>query len=223
MSTREPGTEPPARVDAIGEPRFAMVWRGYDPEQVQRHVKALADRLMGLEDQAGMLGSGHQEARTGDNAPSSPPADPLETVSDRVAAVIRAFDQDVERMRREAEAEAQLIRDKAADKAGRAAEEVAGLLDGAKAEAKRILSDAETEADRVRVDAQAKAEDTRAQAEQTLDDARREADQVLGDLQSRRATLIDEIRAMRQRLLDTAKDLEPVGETDETVERVVVP
>lgn len=185
MSTSEPRTQQPPKVDAVVQPTFASVWRGFDPEQVQRHVKGLEDRVRTLESEL-------QQAREG-----GPSVDPYAMISNNVADLVRSFDQDVERMRRQAEADARNIREQATKEASRGAVEAEASVQEARAEAEQILAQATVEADRIRIDAQATAEEARAQADRILDDRRRELDRVLVEQESRRSILADEIAAMR--------------------------
>jgi len=100
------------------------------------------------------------------------------------------FDQDVARLRAEAEAE------------------VERLVTDARTQRERLLADARTEAERSRLDAEDEAAETRAQAERTLREARGETHQALLALTTRRDALVNDIRMIRDRILATAKDLE---------------
>src|SRR6266545_876880 len=160
VGTWETDLSPSPSTGRIRQPTFATVFRGYDPSQ----------------------GIAVQDAVGGQ--------DPYDGISSRVADLVRMFDQDVERLRGEAEAEVQR------------------LLAYARTDSERLLAEARTDAERTRLNAQDEAAQTRADAEQTLREARIESDQALSTLLARRDALVDELRAMRDRMLVTAKDLE---------------
>lgn len=182
MGTWEPDLSSSATVGRIRQPTFGTVFRGYDPNQVLEYLSGVADHVEALESNVRKLESQLKEAHRRNGVLSDqglPSQDPYDTISARVADLVRTFDQDVERLRAEAEAEVD-----------------------------RLLAEARTEAERLRLDGQDKVAEMRAEAERTLRDARIEADKALSGLASRRDALLHELRAMRDRMLDTAKDLE---------------
>jgi DivIVA domain-containing protein len=192
VGTWEPDPSPSANAGRIRQPTFATVFRGYDPSQVAEYLSGVTDHVQSLESNVHELESELRQARrqgieAEDRAGGQ---DAYDTISARVADLVRMFDQDVERLRAEAEAEVQR------------------LLAEARTEGERLLADARTDADRIRLNAQDKAAETRAKAERTLREARIETDQALSTLVARRDALADELRAMRDRMLDTAKDVE---------------
>ncbi|HSL68260.1 MAG TPA: DivIVA domain-containing protein [Actinomycetota bacterium] len=192
MGTWEPDLSPPASTTRNRQPSFATVFRGYDPNQVAEYLSRVADHVEALESNVHQLESELKEARRqGIGAQDTGGGrDPYDGISPRVADLVRTFDQDVERLRAEAEAEVQR------------------LLAEARTESERLTADARTDAERTRLNAQDEAAQTRAEAERTLREARIESDQALSTLVARRDALVDELRAMRDRMLDTAKDLE---------------
>jgi len=224
MSNSEPETTPDAGVTSNSEPGFATVRRGYHRGQVSEHLRSVAGRIRVLENQVLELESELEQVR-GRKQPSQlaeGPEDPYEKMSGRVADVVRALDQDVERMRQEAEAEAQRIVDEAKAEAERESRNGETLRKKAVAEADGTLAEATAEADRIRLDAQAKAEDLRGEAERALEDARKQAGAVLAELTDRRNALVVEIRTLHQRLLDSASRLEPIMDAEPAVDDVVV-
>jgi cell division septum initiation protein DivIVA len=224
MSNSEPEITPGEEVNSISEPDFATVRRGYDRGQVSEHLRSVAGRMRVLENQVSELESKLEQVR-GQGQPShlaEGPEDPYEKMSGRVADVVRALDQDVERMRQEAEAEAQQILDEAKTEAERESRDGEKLRKEAKAEADGKLAEATAEADRIRVDAQATAENLRAEAERALKDAKKQADHVLAELTDRRAALMGEIRTLHSRLLDSASRLEPIMDAESADDEVVV-
>jgi cell division septum initiation protein DivIVA len=192
MGTWEPDLSPPASAGRVRQPTFATVFRGFDPHQVTEYLSGVADHVEALESNVQQLESELQETRRQSVALQNKVGgqDPYDTISARVADLVRMFEQDVERLRAEAEAEVQR------------------LLADARIEGERLLAGARTEAERTRLDAHDRAAETRAEAERTLREARIETDQAVSRLASRRNALLDELRAMRDRMLDTAKDLE---------------
>lgn len=224
MSTWEPEETPSPEDNAIPEPTFAMVWRGYDPRQVSEYLRSVRIQSKVFENRARELESELEQARMqGEAGPlATAPEDPYETISDRVAEVVRAFDQDVEQMRRDAEAEAQRIVDGAKADAERESQAARTAQEEATAEVEGMLAEARAEGDRIRVDAQAKAEEIRARAERALEDARARADALLSDLDSKRTSLLVEIRTLHDRMLEAARGLEPVMEGERADHDVVV-
>jgi cell division septum initiation protein DivIVA len=225
MSVWEPeGTSGPA-MNSISEPGFAKVRHGYDPSQVSEHLKTVAGRTRILEDRVSELESELEQVR-GQEQPSRPAEasveDPYEVMSGRMAEVVRTLDQDVERMRQEAEAEAQQLVDEAKAEAARESREVEKLRKKAMAEADEMLAEATAEADRIRVDAQATAEDLRAEAERALEDAKEQADAALAELTDRRDALVAEMRTLHDRMLDSASRLEPIVDGERADDEVVV-
>jgi cell division septum initiation protein DivIVA len=192
VGTWEPDLSASASAGRSRQPTFATVFRGYDPNQVVEYLSGVADHVEALESNVHQLESDLREARRQGIAAQDTVGgqDLYDGISPRVADLVRTFDQDVERLRAEADAEVQR------------------LLADARTESERLLADARTDAERTRLDAQDKAAQTRAEAERTLREARIETDQALSTLVARRDALVDELRAMRDRMLDTAKDLE---------------
>jgi DivIVA domain-containing protein len=192
MGTWEPDLSPSASAGRIRQPTFATVFRGYDPNQVVEYLSGVADHVEALEYNVHKLESELREVHGGGIAVQDEPGgqDPYDAISARVADLVRMFDQDVERLRAEAE------------------DEVKRLLADARTDGERLLADARTDAERIRLNAQDRAAETRAEAERSLREARIETDQALSTLIARRSVLVDELRAMRDRMLDTAKDLD---------------
>jgi DivIVA domain-containing protein len=192
MGTWEPDLSPSARAGRNRQPTFATVFRGYDPNQVAEYLGGVADHVEALEANVHQLESELKDLRRQGIAAQDTVGgqDPYDGISPRVADLVRTFDQDVERLRAEAEGE------------------VERLLADARTESERLMADARTDAERTRLSAQDEAAQTRAEAERTAREARIESDQALSTLVARRDALVDELRAMRDRMLDTAKDLE---------------
>ena len=135
-------------------------------------------------------------------------ADQYEGVGARVADLMRTFDQDVEKLRTDAEAEAARIVAEAKSEADRIHQGAERSRGEVAAKAERIQAKARTEADKIRLDAQSKAEDLRLQATEALREAKEESGRVLSGLGSRRKALMEELRVIRDRMVDTTKGIE---------------
>ena len=181
---------------------FEVVWRGYDRDQVEHHVRGL---LLQLEAERHRVEVTERNLRRAEN-------DLANSRQSTGADESRSFGHRVEKILRMAELEAGEIRRKAADEAGALMEkarveaesyrhdaerqmiirasnldqeaarrsaviqereaEVAAELAAAKQRSDEMRSDAEREAERVRKHADALAQETRAQAEKTAQEQR---------------------------------------------------
>jgi cell division initiation protein len=177
---------------------FASVRRGFDPDQVRDYLQHIADQVEQLE-------RGLREARLeADNARSEtqgaldaatrrvdaaehrvaeleakPPQDVYQDVSARLAELLRAADEQSQKL----------------------------LVEG-RAEANRLIAEARVEADRVRGEAQVRAEQARSAGDEALRRARSEADRALAGLAERRTVLVTQLQEMQARLMGVAQDLE---------------
>jgi len=222
MATWESGLQPSATAGSLNPPTFATVRRGYDPAQVLEYVAQLTDRMNDLATEIRRLQaeSSRRDVAPKEQAPTG--QDQYEGVGARVADLMRTFDQDVEKLRQDAEAEAGRIVAEARSEADRIQQEAERLNGEATTEVERVQTEARTEADRIRLDAQSKAEDLRLQAAEALRDAQKESDKVLSSLASRRQALLGELRGIRDRMLGTTRDLEATIEAASAGEQVVV-
>lgn len=198
MAIEDPDLLRPASADRISEPSFATVRRGYDPNQVLRYLGRVADHVRALEKQVRELESELPEAQRQRNPAARrndgvPTREPYERVSAHLTNLLRTFDLEVDRHRREAEAEADAI-----------------------------LTEARSEADRLRLDIQAESEAARAQAKRTLQDARAQANRVLLDLSSRRQAVLDELRHLHDRMVATTRDLAISIESGPAADDIVI-
>lgn len=171
--------------EQIRRREFATIRRGYDPEQVRDYLRQVSAQVETLERE---LRDARLEADTGLRAsepmvlPESEPElqpDAYEELADRLGDLIRAADEQAQR-----------------------------LIDEAHDEATRMVSEARTDADRIRVDAQARAEEARTKGSEFLQEAKAKADQVLSSLASRRENLVDQLQQMQTRLIGVAEELE---------------
>jgi DivIVA domain-containing protein len=184
--------------DQIRRRKFATVRRGYDPDQVDDYLKQVAEQVEALETdlrderlatvrQAPAAQTTEQTAT--EHAPIAMSAAPAVSMEDENAA----YDRISKRF-------ATVLR--AAD------EEAQKLIEQARAQATKLVDDARAEADRIRVDAQANAEQAKSASAAELQRAREEADRVLGGLEQRRESLLGQMHEMQSRLLAVAQNLE---------------
>lgn len=164
----------------IRDREFATIRRGYDPDQVRDHLRQIATQVDTLEHEL-------REARL-HAAPQGPVVilaeqgpgdDPYGRLAARVADVLRASDEQAERILRDAREEAALT-----------------------------LVEARTETGRIRVDAQSRTEDARQQGDEILQNAKVEAERVFSSLSALRETLVEQLQQMQSRLIGFAQELE---------------
>lgn len=222
MATQESGTPPLATAGSLNLPTFATVRRGYDPDQVMEYVTRLTDHLDALKTEVRRLQAelSQRDVTPGEQAPTA--QDEYDGVGARVADLMRTFDQDVGKLRQDAEAEAERIVAEARAEADRIRHEAEKSRGEAAAKAERVQAKARTEADKIRLDAQSKAEEVRLQATEALAEAKKESDRVLSSLASRHAALMEELRVIRDRMVDTTRGIEATIETGSRDQVVVV-
>lgn len=186
------------------------------------YVSRLTEHLDALETEVRRL-QGELSQRAADEEERAATArDEYEGVGARVADLMRTFDQDVGKLRQDAEAEAERIVAEARAEADRIRQEAQKSRGEAAAKAERVQAKARTEADKIRLDAQSKAEEVRLQATEALAEAKKESDRVLSSLGSRHAALMEELRVIRDRMVDTTKGIEATIETGSRDKVVVV-
>jgi hypothetical protein len=193
MAAHQPGT--PRQGDAPqAETVFETVWRGFDPDQVRSHLHLLQGRLGELGSRLDRTQRMLEEAqRDRDQARATASIGSYEGVSSHVVDLIRLFDQDVENLRREAEADAN-----------------------------RILAEAKAEAAQLRSQVQAEDREVRARAEDMLRSAREESDRIRGELEPVRETTLTRMREMRERMASAVRELDHILSAVPAEERIVV-
>lgn len=209
------GSDDATRRAPMQLPQFGKVMRGYDPQEVEPFLRTALVRVRDLEGRVVELEGELEAARTRSATMTRGPEgsgvqDPYEAFSGHVAEVVRAFDQDVERVRAEAETEAKAIVEGAKERAKADNRDVADRTREARIELERLLADARAEADRIRLDAQSTAEVIKAEADRTLEDARSREKEFLSDLETRRGSLMTEMRSLRDGMLEAAGKLDTV-------------
>jgi DivIVA domain-containing protein len=184
--------------EQIRRRQFATVRRGYDPDQVHDYLNQVALQVEALEGELreqrlapAPAAEAVQEAPAAIEAqPVIPPPQPVmapsadtdaayERISKRLTSVLKAADEEAQK-----------------------------LIEQAREEASKLLDAARADADRIRVDAQAKAEEARAQSRDELQRAKAESDRLLGGLEQRRESLLGQMHEMQSRLLAVAQNLE---------------
>jgi cell division initiation protein len=184
--------------DQIRRRKFATVRRGYDPDQVDDYLKQVAEQVEALETDLR-----DERLATARQAPAAQTTEQTSTEQALVAmtpAPAVSMEDENAAYDRISKRFATVLR--AAD------EEAQKLIERARAEATKLVDDARTEADRIRVDAQANAEQARTASEAELQRAREESDRVLGGLEQRRESLLGQMHEMQSRLLAVAQNLE---------------
>jgi cell division septum initiation protein DivIVA len=157
---------PPEAADP--HPRFNTVLRGFDPDQVRDHVGQLLARIEELERALSEAQTGRDAAR---RRYASAKEEAYAQVAGQVADLLRAADQQAEKLRREAD------------------EEATRRVTEARQLAEQLQREAEDETDRLRREGEA-----------TLERARQETERIIGGLSSRREAVITEIRSTRDHL-----------------------
>ena len=168
---------------------FASVRRGFDPDQVRDYLEQIAEQVERLEQElkdAKLEAESAKSSAAGQaQAAAQAQHDPYKDLGTRMAELIRAADDQAQR-----------------------------LVEDAHSEAARVLADARGEADRIRTDAQARAEEARYQGSEALRRAREEADRALAGLSSRREKLVVHLQEMQSKLLGVARELESAIDPD---------
>ena len=207
MATGESGLTPAIGADRT-PPTFTTVRRGFDPDQVLGYVRRVAERVQGLETRLGEAEKERDEVKRERDialqAWDSAKSDPYESMSVHVADLVRLFDEEVEKLRRDAQIEA----DRILAQAKSAAEQTYLGAQGAEAEAR-------AQADHI-------ARQAREEAEQIVRQARSEAEQIQSDLLTIHGSTLNELRIIHDHMLNSVKELEVVLNGERPEERVVV-
>jgi cell division septum initiation protein DivIVA len=174
-------------------PTFATVRRGYDPHQVLEYVARLTDHLNALSTQVRQLQAELGQRNVAQEEQARTAQEEYEGVGARVADLMRMFDQDVERLRQDAEAEAS-----------------------------RIVAEARSQADRMKRDGERLHAEAATKAERVQAEARMEADSVLSSLASRREALMEQLLVIWDRLVDVTKGIEATVEAVSADDQIVV-
>ena len=194
----------------LGEDAFEMQMRGYSRRQVDEYVarsrsqtRDLEERLARALDDAEQL---RQQLAAAHEQPGARP--PHEEVSERIAQILKLADdeakaqkaranEDIAKVRSDAQREADAVLTEAREKADR-------MLTSAQDQAENFVSAARAEADKTRESARAEADkaaaESRKEAEEQLASARSKAERMLAE-STARSTAINEGAARRLELL----------------------
>lgn len=178
-------TDLPIRMtpEAVRRRSFARVRRGFDPDQVRDYLHEVADRMKALE---GQVREARMEADEAIRSDAVQQPDAYGELSSRLVEVLRAADQQAER----------LVRD-------------------ANEEGSRVLAEARAEADRLRQEARSEAAGARSARDRAQREALAEADRELSELATRGDTLVEELQEMQESLLGAATELDSAIETSD--------
>ncbi len=196
MADEQPQLARSTELGRMGAP-FDVVRRGYNREQVLEHLGRAEERAVELESRLEkaliQLAETRRELVEARRVPEPPAArDPFEGLSEHLLQLVRAFDGDVERLRRRAELEAT-----------------------------GIVAEARTEAARMRLEAQREEGQARARVAQLLGDAEREAESVRAQLAPLRELTLSQARAIRDRMRISLLELDAIL-PNEPAEQVIV-
>lgn len=191
---------------------FQQVRRGFAPDEVTAHLQLVAEHVAALEarirDLDAQLVEGQQSAADA--------GDPYDVVAARIADLVRSFDEDVARMRVDAEAEVDRILQEAREQAERTRQE-------AQAEVERSQQDADTLRQQAEADAARIISDVTERSQRLLADAQREAEESVAGLRSRRDALVEDLTQINQWLDETSGRLGAILERADTHDSVVDP
>ena len=181
--------------DQTDRPAFRVVRRGYDRVQVDKYLDSLG---VGV-------GAG-QRAKTAPEDPASQAR--YAPVSDHVAQVMRAFDDEVERLRAQASEEVERMLSEARSDADRIQHDAKIRAIEARNSANDALREARQAADAIQNDAKETAERTLATADEFLNEARQQAGWILSDLKHRRNSLHGKLTRTRNAVDEALSDLD---------------
>jgi DivIVA domain-containing protein len=198
----DPGTwRVPVNASSVLRTDFQQVRKGFDPDEVTAHLGRVAEHVADLETRIQELESKLDRQQA---LPDAQAADPYEIVAARIADLVRTFDHDVERLRADAQTEADRILREARADAERSEREAQALRQQAEVDASRVVSEVTD------------------QAERLLADARGEAEEVVSGYRSHREALLHDLGQIGEWLTTTSSTLTAVLEGASTQEVVVV-
>jgi len=182
-------------LDQTDRPAFRVVRRGYDRVQVDKYLDSL-----------GVGVGARQRAKTVPEDPASQAR--YAPVSDHVAQVMRAFDDEVERLRAQASEEVERMLSEARSDADRIQHDAKIRAIEARNSANDALREARQAADAIQNDAKETAERTLATADEFLNEARQQAGWILSDLKHRRNSLHGKLTRTRNAVDEALSDLD---------------
>jgi cell division septum initiation protein DivIVA len=172
MDTAPSDRTAPVTASSVMRSDFRIVRRGgLDADEVGAHLGRVADHVADLEARIHELEAKLDEKERAVPVEEAGRLDAYEDVSSRIADLLRIFDDDVERLRGDA-----------------------------KAEAERLLHESQAEAERSRSEAEKLSSEAAVEAERVVRDAEQRAEAILSDLRARRSGLVEECRRIREGL-----------------------
>jgi cell division septum initiation protein DivIVA len=194
--------------DQTDRPAFRVVRRGYDRVQVDKYLDSFEVDV-----------GARQRAKTAPEDPASQAR--YAAVSDHAAQVMRALDDEVERLRAQANEEVERMLSKARADADRIQQDAQSSANEVRSLANDALREARKDADAIQSDAKERAEGTLATADGLLNEARQQAGRVLSDLKHRRNSLYDKLwrtrKAVDEALSDLDSEIDEEGPANEVV------
>jgi cell division septum initiation protein DivIVA len=221
MAVEEPDLEPTDGTDGdrVASENFDRVRRGFAPDQVAEYLKRVAANVLTLESRLEETRDELSDARRERDAARAELASsrhgPYDAASERVTELMRTFDELVDDLQREAQAEADRVLIDVRTDADR-------IIVQAREEAERITTDAREEAERTRARAQLEEAKARVMADRVVADAKEEADRAESDVAAMRSSTIETFRDIRSRTLAALGELESVIQHGAMPEPVVV-
>lgn len=207
MAMRESGLTPAAATDRT-PPTFDVVRRGFDTAQVLEYLKRVAERVQGLETRLQESERERDETRRERDialeAWENSRKDPYESMSSHVTDLVRTFEEDVEKLRRDALHEADRILAEAKSGAERTYLDAQGAESEARGQAEQIIREATEEAERIRTQ------------------ARQEADRIGHDLEEIHGSTLNELRIIRDHMVKSVEEIEVVLNGERDKERILV-
>jgi peptidoglycan DL-endopeptidase RipA len=188
---------------------FQQVRRGYAPDEVTAHLRLVAEHMANLEARIQELDAQLAERQQSGGADAG---DPYDVVAARIADLVRSFDEDVARMRLDAETEVDRILQEAREQAERTRQE-------AQAEVDRSQQDADTVRQQADADAARIISDVTERSQRLIADAQHEAEESVAGLRSRRDALLEDLGQINQWLDETSTRLGAILERASPQER----
>jgi cell division septum initiation protein DivIVA len=191
---------------------FQQVRRGYAPDEVTAHLRLVAEHMADLEARIQELDAQLAERQQSAGADAG---DPYDVVAARIADLVRSFDEDVARMRLDAETEVDRILQEAREQAERTRQEAQAEVDRLQQEADTVRQQAEADAARI-------ISEVTERSQRLIADAQREAEESVAGLRSRRDALLEDLGQINQWLDETSARLGAILERATPQDSVVV-
>lgn len=183
-------------------PEFALVMRGYDRQQVDDYVSTLHGYLDEMSARANGYDPSRRSESTAMGSPEAASGDPVALLGDRLMRVLHEAQDAATAIRREAEQDAERVREQAVA----ASRDAGRLLPSTQAQAEQVLSAARDDADQLLSRAREHAE---AQAAALLEEAQDESDRLRSQAGQQAAAaardgerLVEQLRAEIDELTD---------------------